>query len=74
MNAADLPEAKREEVRGVTTTEYRLTGELPQVLAAIEGLFKRYNPIGYGTRVHAIECVYPSTQYSARMSRANSCE
>lgn len=74
MNAADFPEAKLEEVRGVSNTEYRITGELQQVLASIEGLFKRYHPFGYGTRVHAIECVYPTTTYSARMSRANSCD
>jgi len=73
MGASELP-VQQEVQRGAVMTEYRLTGDLPQVFAAIDALFKNYAPAAYGTRVHEISCTYPVGPYVARMSRANSCE
>ena len=63
------------EQRGVSMTEYRITGTLEQVLAGIAEKFRTYNPVGYGTRVHELQIVYPKeNEYAARMSRSNSCD
>lgn len=64
--------AKIEPHVGVSMTEYRMSGDLENVLKAITALFGQYDPRGYGTRVHAIE--HNGEQYVARMSRSNSCE
>lgn len=59
--------------RGVSQTEYRMTGELRSIFSAIEDLFRRWPAAGYGTRVHEIE-EQPSGRYAARASHANSCD
>lgn len=64
--------AKIEPRIGVAVTEYRLTGDLPNVLKAITALFDQYHPVGYGTQVHAIQ--HHDGLYVARVSRSNSCE
>lgn len=75
LNAAALrPAADVKTARGVSMTEYRVTGDLANVLTAITMLFGEYHPAGYGTRVHSIEYVYEGGTYAARISRANSCE
>lgn len=58
--------------RGVSMTEYSIKGDLPNVLKAITAFFEQYHPEGYGTRVHEIS--YGAGQYSARVSRSNSCD
>jgi hypothetical protein len=81
MNAPEkvdlAAEAKIEPVRGNSCTEYRITGRLDAVFAAIESLFTNYHPHGYGTRVHAIDMGYGGKDdglYIARVSRMNSCD
>lgn len=66
-------EAVVQERPGVSMTEYRIVGELAAVFRAITGLFRQYNPMGYGTRVHEI-AVGDGGQYAARVSRSNSCD
>lgn len=70
------PQAKAsvEERRGVSSTEYRIVGELRRVSEEIERLFGEYHPFGYGTRVAAIDMTDKEGIYAARMSRSNSCE
>ena len=59
---------------GVSMTEYRITGDLPNVLKAITALFEQFHPAGYGTYVHSISYTNEGAQYVARLSRSNSCE
>jgi len=66
--------AKIEPRVGVSCTEYRLTGDLPNVLKAITALFAQFHPAGYGTYVHSISYTNEGAQYVARVSRSNSCE
>lgn len=79
MNAPEsktLEQAERADVsmiRGGFSTEYRISGSLPEVFSAIEGLFVNYHPMGYGTFVHSIE-MKNDGRYAARVSRANSCD
>ena len=60
--------------RGASVTEYRVTGDLPNVLKAITALFEQFHPAGYGTYVHSISYTNESAQYVARVSRSNSCD
>lgn len=69
----DLDVPKVEAVRGVSMTEYRLTGPLVSVQYGIKAIFDQFDGRGYGTRVHAIE-MHNDGSYTARMSRSNSCE
>ena len=60
---------------GVSVTEYRIVGSLEAVFQAIGRVFEQFSPVGYGTRVHEIECDYPKGDvYIARMSRSNSAD
>ena len=65
---------KVEPVSGVSMTEYRITGDLPNVQKAIAALFEQYHPAGYGTYVHSIGYTNEGAQYVARVSRSNSCD
>ena len=66
--------AKIEPQVGVQSTEYRITGDLPNVQKAIAALFEQYHPAGYGTYVHSISYTNEGAQYVARVSRSNSCD
>lgn len=59
--------------RGVSMTEYRVSGTLGAVLDFIAAMMEKRHPAGYGTRVHAIEWA-SNGQYVARVSHANSCD
>lgn len=67
-------DVKIEPLRGVSTTEYRVTGTLVEVQKAIASLFEQYHPAGYGTYVHSIGYTNEGAQYVARISRSNSCD
>ena len=67
------PDVQTETRRGCASTEYRIRGALPDVLRAIEGLFKEWHPCGYGTHVHSIS-TENGVIYSARVSHSNSCD
>jgi hypothetical protein len=58
---------------GVGATEYLVTGELPAVFQAIEEIFRDKHPLGYGTRVAAIDAVLDGV-FAARITRSNSCD
>jgi hypothetical protein len=69
------PEATVQTTHGVSSTEYRITGELGAVFREITEIFQAYPAMAYGTRVHAIETDYTrGNAYTARMSRSNSCD
>lgn len=78
MNAADAllaysgdPEIKV--IRGVSWTEYLITGSLSAIFREIERLFAEWPPGGYGTRVHHIDSGAYGL-FSCRMSHANSAD
>lgn len=62
-----------EEIVRAQSTEYLITGSFDEVCEAIADRFKQYHPYGYSTRVTAIEFVSGNI-FTARMTRANSCE
>lgn len=59
--------------RGTQSTAHHLKGELGEVLQAVEGLFRKFNAQGYGTRVSEI-VMDDDGQYSAKLVRFNSCD
>lgn len=59
--------------RGVSATEYTITGELENVLRAVKAIFDAYPPQGYGTDLKYM-CQLSDGNYGARMGRANSCD
>jgi hypothetical protein len=58
---------------GVSATEYSIKGSWASVVAALHSIFVNYHPHGYGTHVHWLG-MDNDGQYSARVSRANSCD
>ena len=60
--------------RGVSSTEYLVSGTLESVLEAIRKMFEEYPAAGYGTYVHAICLGNNYSTYTARVSHSNSCE
>lgn len=73
MNAAVEVPAVVTPRRGISSTEYSITGDLPAVFSAITKLFERYHPMGYGTYVHSISMNDDGSTYAARVSHSNSC-
>jgi hypothetical protein len=65
--------AKIEKQRGVSSTEYRITGNLPEVFGEIDALFTNFPTPGYGTFVHGI-AMQDDGRFSARVSHMNSCD
>lgn len=65
--------AQREIVRGLSSTEVRIFGTLPEVLQEIEIQFTEYPAQGYGTMCKGI-MPRDGGKFEARVTHANSCE
>lgn len=59
---------------GNSHTEYKITGGLSPVLAAVAALFTDYHPHGYGTHLHWMGMLNQDGLYEARVTRMNSCD
>lgn len=74
MNAPLMPAPLSvEEVVRAQSTEYLITGSFEEVCVVIKQRFQMFHPYGYSTRVTAIDFVSGNI-FTARMTRANSCE
>jgi len=58
---------------GVSNTEYNIKGTWESVVKALHSIIVNYHPHGYGTYVHSIR-METDGSFSARVSRANSCD
>lgn len=56
-----------------SSTEYHITGSLGAVFKAIDAIFNRKHPMGYGTKVKSIS-MQQDGQYAAEVWHANSCD
>lgn len=60
-------------VRGISSTEYLITGELNNVLEAVKSVFTAYPSVGYGTYIKYGNQLADGN-YGIQMGRSNSCE
>lgn len=59
--------------KGVSSTEYSITGELPGVLRAVQSIFETYPSFGYGTHIK-YGTQLSDGSYGIQMGRSNSSD
>ena len=60
------------EERDGADKKYIINGPLDAVLEEIASLFRRYHPLGYGTRLRSME--FSASKYEAIVTRYASCD